>query len=123
MHLCLLYATGTIPTNHPCLATFYGSARFGGWHHFFKLAFPPLTLTSLVGPSIVWLQWRMVMTTTFLDGRQSSNRVNSYFTRSVFTSKSNNFLRKRRVLGRTPTKPVTTDQQTLVLYCTIIIRG
>jgi hypothetical protein len=43
----LLYATGTIPTNHPCLATFYGSARFGGWHHFFKLAFPPLTLTSL----------------------------------------------------------------------------
>jgi hypothetical protein len=40
----LLYATGTIPTNHPCLATFYTSARFGGWHHFFKLAFPPLTL-------------------------------------------------------------------------------
>jgi hypothetical protein len=46
----LLYATGTIPTNHPCLATFYGSARFGGWHHFFKLAFPPLTLTSLLTP-------------------------------------------------------------------------
>jgi hypothetical protein len=22
---------GTIPTNHPCLATFYGSTRFGGW--------------------------------------------------------------------------------------------
>jgi hypothetical protein len=44
----LLYATGTIPTNHPCLATFYGFARFGGWHHFFKLAFPPLTLTSLL---------------------------------------------------------------------------
>jgi hypothetical protein len=44
------YATGNIPTNHPCLATFYGSSRFGGWHHFFKLAFPPLTLTSLVLP-------------------------------------------------------------------------
>jgi hypothetical protein len=44
------YATGNIPTNHPCLATFYGSSQFGGWHHFFKLAFPPLTLTSLVLP-------------------------------------------------------------------------
>jgi hypothetical protein len=44
MHLC------ASPTNHPCLATFYGSARFGGWHHFFKLAFPPLTLTSLATP-------------------------------------------------------------------------
>jgi hypothetical protein len=41
------YATGNIPTNHPCLTTFYGFPRFGGWHHFFKLAFPPLTLNSL----------------------------------------------------------------------------
>jgi hypothetical protein len=53
---------------------------------------------------------RMVMTTTFLDGRRSTNRVNPYFTRSVFTSQSNNFLRKRRVLWRTPTKPATTSQ-------------
>jgi hypothetical protein len=42
------YTTDNILTNHPCLATFYGSPRFGGWYHFFKMAFSPLILTSLL---------------------------------------------------------------------------
>jgi hypothetical protein len=44
------YATGNIPTNHPCLATFYDYDFAGGitFSIFFKLAFPPLILTSLV---------------------------------------------------------------------------
>jgi hypothetical protein len=37
------YATVTSPPT-----PLYGFPRFGGWHHFFKLAFPPLTLTSLL---------------------------------------------------------------------------